>query len=124
MQRRLWQRVDDVIQIVRFVWAVQHELTPPSKLNRVPIYTKSGELSWYECTLTYLRVPHLPNRALYSPTAGSLVIPSVSKSRMGGRAFSYHTLLLHNHEGDTLPTFKIRLKTFLFDKALSYGKLE
>jgi len=45
--------------------------------------------------------------------------------RMGGRAFSYQAHLLWNQlpvyvwEADTLSNFKIRLKTFLFDKAYS-----
>ena len=49
----------------------------------------------------------------------------VSKSRMESRAFSYQAPLLWNklpvnvREADTLATFKIRLKTFLFDKAYS-----
>ncbi|XP_072246412.1 uncharacterized protein [Leuresthes tenuis] len=72
-----------------------------------------------------LIVRYFPNRALRSQTAGLLVVPKVSKSRMGGRAFSYQAPLLWNklpvnvREADTLSTFKIRLKTFLFDKAYS-----
>ncbi|XP_072251173.1 uncharacterized protein [Leuresthes tenuis] len=72
-----------------------------------------------------LIVRYFPNRALRSQTAGLLVVPRVSKSRMGGRAFSYQAPLLWNklpvnvREADTLSTFKIRLKTFLFDKAYS-----
>ena len=54
-----------------------------------------------------------------------LLFPEFSKSRMGGRAFSYQAPLLWNklpvnvREAETLYTFKIRLKTFLFDKAYS-----
>ncbi|XP_072234405.1 uncharacterized protein [Leuresthes tenuis] len=72
-----------------------------------------------------LIVRYFPNRALRSQTTGLLVVPRVSKSRMGGRAFSYQAPLLWNklpvnvREADTLSTFKIRLKTFLFDKAYS-----
>ncbi|XP_034041739.1 uncharacterized protein LOC117524118, partial [Thalassophryne amazonica] len=77
---------------------------------------------------SYLRdlvVPYHPNRALCSQTAGLLVVPRVCKSRMGGRAFSFQAPLLWNQlpiqirETDTLSTFKIRLKTFLFAKAYS-----
>ena len=72
-----------------------------------------------------LIVTYFPNRALCPQTAGLLVVPRVSKSRMGGRAFSYQAPLLWNklpvnvREADTLSTFKIRLKTFLSDKAYS-----
>ena len=75
--------------------------------------------------LNDLIVRYFPNRALHSQTAGLLVVPRVSKIRMGGRAFSYQAPLLWNklpvnvQEADTLSTFKIRLKTFLFDKAYS-----
>ncbi|XP_054872842.1 F-BAR and double SH3 domains protein 1 isoform X2 [Amphiprion ocellaris] len=66
-----------------------------------------------------------PSRTLHSQTAGLLVVPRISKSRMGGRAFSYQAPLLWNQlpvwvrEADTLSIFKTRLKTFLFDKAYS-----
>uniref|UniRef100_A0A8C6KA24 Reverse transcriptase domain-containing protein n=1 Tax=Nothobranchius furzeri TaxID=105023 RepID=A0A8C6KA24_NOTFU len=72
-----------------------------------------------------LIVPYVPNRALRSQTAGLLVVPRISKIRMGGRSFSYQAPLLWNQlpalvrEADTLSTFKNRLKTFLFDRA--YG---
>ena len=72
-----------------------------------------------------LIVRYFPNRALRSQTVGLLVVPRVSKSRMGGRAFSYQAPLLWNQlpvygrEADTLSIFKIRVKTFLFDKAYS-----
>nr|XP_054591206.1 uncharacterized protein LOC129155077 [Nothobranchius furzeri] len=72
-----------------------------------------------------LIVPYVPNRALRSQTAGLLVVPRISKIRMGGRSFSYQASLLWNQlpalvrEADTLSTFKNRLKTFLFDRA--YG---
>jgi len=77
---------------------------------------------------SYLReliVPYYPTRTLRSENAGLLVIPKVSKSRSGARAFSYQAPLLWNHlpvtvrEADTVSTFKTRLKTFLFDKAYS-----
>ena len=61
-----------------------------------------------ECRLTYL-----------------VVVPRVSKSRMGARAFSYQAPLLWNQlpgqvrEVDTLSRFKTSLKTFLFNKAYS-----
>uniref|UniRef100_A0AAQ5ZSU8 Reverse transcriptase domain-containing protein n=1 Tax=Amphiprion ocellaris TaxID=80972 RepID=A0AAQ5ZSU8_AMPOC len=72
-----------------------------------------------------LIVPYYPSRTLRSQTAGLLVVPRISKSRMGGRAFSYQAPLLWNQlpvwvrEADTLSIFKTRLKTFLFDKAYS-----
>ncbi|MEY6417160.1 hypothetical protein WJF81_24955, partial [Salmonella enterica subsp. enterica serovar Corvallis] len=40
--------------------------------------------------------PYVPNRALCSQTAGLLVVPRVSRSRMGGRSFSYQAPLLWN----------------------------
>ena len=76
----------------------------------------------------YLReliIPYCPIRALRSQDADLLVVPRVSKSRMGARAFSYQAPVLWNQlptlvrEADTLSTFKSRLKTFLFDKAYS-----
>ncbi len=75
--------------------------------------------------LKELIVPYYPTRALRSQNAGLLVVPRVSKSRMGARAFSYQAPLLWNQvpvwvrEADTVSTFKSRLKTFLFDKAYS-----
>ena len=74
-----------------------------------------------------LIVQYFPNRALRSQTAGLFVVPRVSKSRMVGRAFGYQALLLwnqlpvHVREADTLSNFKIRLRTFLFDKTDIYG---
>uniref|UniRef100_A0A8P4K2R3 Reverse transcriptase domain-containing protein n=1 Tax=Dicentrarchus labrax TaxID=13489 RepID=A0A8P4K2R3_DICLA len=75
--------------------------------------------------LKELIVPYYPTRTLRSLNAGLLVVPIVSKSRTGARAFSYQAPLLWNQlpvvvwEADTLTTFKSRLKTFLFDKAYS-----
>uniref|UniRef100_A0A8P4G3Q0 Reverse transcriptase domain-containing protein n=1 Tax=Dicentrarchus labrax TaxID=13489 RepID=A0A8P4G3Q0_DICLA len=75
--------------------------------------------------LKELIVPYYPTRTLRSLNAGLLVVPIVSKSRTGARAFSYQAPLLWNQlpvvvrEADTLSTFKSRLKTFLFDKAYS-----
>lgn len=40
-----------------------------------------------------LKEPHHPNRALHSQAAELFVVPSVSKSRTGGRAFSFHLQL-------------------------------
>ena len=73
--------------------------------------------------LQELVVPYYPSRTLRSLDAGLLVIPRVSKSRTGARAFSHQAPLLWNHlpvsvrEADTLSIFKSKLKTFLFDKA-------
>ena len=53
------------------------------------------------------------------------MVPRVSKSRLGARAFSYQAPLLWNQlpvsvrEADTLSTFKSRLKAVLFDRAYS-----
>ena len=71
--------------------------------------------------LKELIVPHYPTRTLCSLNAGLLVVPIVSKSRTGARAFSYQAPLqlpVVVREADTLSTFKSRLK-FLFDKAYS-----
>lgn len=73
--------------------------------------------------LEELVIPYHPNRPLRSQNAGLLVVPRVSRSRMGGRAFSYQAPLLWNQlpvqvrEADSIATFKIRLKTYLFEKA-------
>ena len=52
-------------------------LTYKALSDRAPSYLKD------------LIVRYFPNSALRSQTAGLLVVPRVSKSRMGGRAFSY-----------------------------------
>ncbi|TWW64927.1 hypothetical protein D4764_22G0005740 [Takifugu flavidus] len=76
--------------------------------------------------LEELVIPYQPNRPLRSQNAGLLVVPRVSRSRMGGRAFSYQAPLLWNQlpvqvrEADSIATFKIRLKTFLFEKAYCF----
>ncbi|KAK0156643.1 hypothetical protein N1851_000119 [Merluccius polli] len=70
--------------------------------------------------LKELIVPYYPTRTLRSLNAGLLVVPIVSKSRTGARAFSYQAPLQWNQlpvvvrEADTLSTFK---KTFLFSSA-------
>ena len=75
--------------------------------------------------LKELIIPYCPTRALRSKNAGLLVVPRVSKSTMGARAFSYQAPLLWNQlpvcvqAADTLYVFKSALKTFLFDKAYS-----
>ena len=56
-------------------------LTYKALNDRAPSYLKD------------LIVGYFPNRALRSQTAGLLVVPRVSKSRMGGRAFSYQAPL-------------------------------
>ena len=74
--------------------------------------------------LEELIAPYQPTRALRSQNSGLLVVPKVSKSRVGARAFSYQAPLLWNHlplsvwEADTICTFKSRLKTFLLDQSL------
>ena len=68
---------------------------------------------------------YAPNRALRSQSAGLLVVPRISKSRFGGRAFCYQAPLLWNQlpvwvqEADTTSIFKTKLKTFVFSKAYS-----
>ena len=75
--------------------------------------------------LKELIVPYYPTGTLRFLNAGLLVVPIVSKSRTGARAFSYQAPLQWNQlpvvvrEADTLSTIKRRLKTFLFDKAYS-----
>jgi hypothetical protein len=72
-----------------------------------------------------LLVPYQPSRALRSQNSKLLVVPRVSKSTVGGRAFSYQAPALWNQlsievrEADTVSTFKARLKTYLFE--LAYG---
>ncbi|KAI3373418.1 hypothetical protein L3Q82_022031, partial [Scortum barcoo] len=62
---------------------------------------------------------------LRSQNSGLLVVPRVSRSSLGGRAFSYQAPVLWNQlpvwvrEADTVSVFKNRLKTFFFDKAYS-----
>ncbi|TWW76568.1 RNA-directed DNA polymerase from mobile element jockey [Takifugu flavidus] len=46
--------------------------------------------------LEELVTPYQPNRPLHSQNAGLLVVPRVSRSRMGARAFSYQAPLLLN----------------------------
>ncbi|TWW59184.1 hypothetical protein D4764_06G0007140 [Takifugu flavidus] len=46
--------------------------------------------------LEELVIPYQPNRLLRSQNAGLLVVPRVSRSRMGCRAFSYQAPLLWN----------------------------
>ena len=88
-------------------------LTYKALNNQAPSYIKE------------LLTPYCPHRPLRSLNSGLLVVPRVTKSRMGGRTFSYQAPLLWNQlplsvrEADTVSTFKARLKTFLFDKAFS-----
>ncbi|XP_078799361.1 uncharacterized protein LOC144990211 [Oryzias latipes] len=70
-----------------------------------------------------LIVPYHPMRTLRSQNAGLLVVPRISKSTVGGRAFSHQAPVLwnklpaHGREADSVSTFKVRLKTFLFGQA-------
>ena len=70
-----------------------------------------------------LIVPYHPMRTLRSQNAGLLVVPRISKSTVGGRAFSHQAPVLwnklpaHVREADSVSTFKVRLKTFLFGQA-------
>lgn len=62
------------------------------------------------------------NRSLCSESAGLPVVPRVSESWMGGRAFSYQSPFLWNkllvwvQGADTLSVFKGELKTLLLDR--------
>ncbi len=73
---------------------------------------------------TYIKdllIPYCPGRQLRSQNAALLDKPRISKSTIGGRAFSYRAPLLWNslplciRESDTLNTFKARLKTHISD---------
>ena len=81
--------------------------------NMAPLYLKE------------LIVPYQPTRALRSQNSGLLVVPKVSKSRVGARSFSYQAPLLWNQlplsvrEADTICMFKSRLKTFLYNQVYS-----
>ena len=72
-----------------------------------------------------LLVPYNPPRPLRSQNTGLLVIPRISKTTVGGRAFCYRAPLLWNNLppsirlADTLPIFKSRLKTYLFSASYS-----
>ncbi|XP_076854807.1 uncharacterized protein LOC143509873, partial [Brachyhypopomus gauderio] len=66
-----------------------------------------------------------PSRPLRSQNAGFLVVPKISKTTAGGRAFSFKAPQLWNslpapiRDSDTVPIFKSRLKTHLFSQAFS-----
>src|SRR4029434_932020 len=76
-----------------------------------------------------LVVPYCPLRPLRSQSTGLLVIPRISNTTVGGRAFSYRAPLLWNNlpasirDADTLPIFKSRLKTFLFSASYRHKSL-
>jgi len=68
---------------------------------------------------------YIPSRSLRSLNSRLLVIPSISKSTKGGRAFSHLTPTLWNNlpdmvrGSDSLSQFKTRLKTHLFSQAFT-----
>ena len=64
-------------------------------------------------------VPYVPKRTCHFQPVDLLLVPRISKNRMGGRSFSYQLSPILVSEADTPSTFKARLKTFLFDKAYS-----
>uniref|UniRef100_A0AAQ4QM23 Reverse transcriptase domain-containing protein n=1 Tax=Gasterosteus aculeatus aculeatus TaxID=481459 RepID=A0AAQ4QM23_GASAC len=82
----------------------------------------AGEAPLYLQELVTL---YCPTRQLRSIDAGLLVVPRVLKSRLGARAFSYQAPLLWNQVplsvrgADSVSSFKVKLKTFLFDSAYS-----
>ncbi len=73
--------------------------------------------------LSELLSHYSPPRPLRSQNSGHLIIPRISQSTVGGRAFSYLAPKLWNNlpntvrEADTLCQFKSRLKTHLFNLA-------
>ena len=105
-------------------------LIPESCSNTVKGSYFDMNSMWTTHMRLYLKEPYEPTRTLCSQHAGLLVVPSIFKGRTGGRAFSYQAPLLWNHlpdlvrGADTLLTFKSRLKTFLFDKAYSWGQFQ
>ena len=108
------------------ILASLHWLPVKSRIEfKVVLLTYKALIGQAPSYLKELIVPYYPTRALRSQNAGLLVVPKVSKSRMGARAFSYQAPLLWNQlpiwvrEADTLSSFKSMLKTFLFDKAYS-----
>jgi len=60
-----------------------------------------------------LPLRYFPNRALCSQTSGLFVVPRVSKSRLGGRAFSYQAPLsgtsCHYMSGKQTPSLTLGL---------------
>jgi hypothetical protein len=75
--------------------------------------------------LTDLLSPYNPSRSLRSQNSRLLVIPRISKSTKGGRAFSHLAPKLWNslpdivRDSDSLSQFKTRLKTHLFNQAFT-----
>ncbi len=73
--------------------------------------------------LTSLLSCYNPTRSLRSQNSGLLVVPRITKSTKGGRAFSYlapkfwNSLPDNVRGSDTLSLFKSRLKTHLFSQA-------
>ncbi|TWW76565.1 hypothetical protein D4764_13G0012270 [Takifugu flavidus] len=65
----------------------------PLLWNQLPVQVLRGLAPSY---LEELVIPYQPNRSLHSQNADLLVVPRVSRSRMGGRAFSYQAPLLWN----------------------------
>ncbi|TWW82008.1 hypothetical protein D4764_01G0018230 [Takifugu flavidus] len=61
--------------------------------NQLPVQVLRGLAPSY---LEELVTPYQPNRPLRSQNAGLLVVPRDSRSRLGGRAFSYQASLLWN----------------------------
>ena len=92
---------------------------------QIPLITYKALNDQARSYLKNLIVGYFPNRALRSQTAGLLVVPRVSKSRMGGRAFSYQGPLCgtscqfgFRKQTPTLP-LRLGLKLSFFDKAYS-----
>ena len=68
--------------------------------NMAPLYLKE------------LIVPYQPTRALRSQNSSLLVVPTVSKSRVGARAFSYQAcgIISHFQLGRQTPSVRLRVR--------------
>ncbi len=108
------------------VLASLHWLPVKSRIEfKIPLLTYKALTDQAPSYLKDLVVPYYLTRPLRSQDADLLVVPKISKSRFGARAFGHQAPLQWNklpisvREADTLSTFKSRLTTFLFDKAYS-----
>ncbi|TWW58968.1 hypothetical protein D4764_06G0004980 [Takifugu flavidus] len=100
----LWDRLDHMITLdgcpnnsLRSLQLIQNAaarvLTGIDKRDHITPVLRGLAPSYLEELVV---TPYQPNRPLRSQNAGLLVVPRVSRSRMGGRAFSYQAPLLWN----------------------------
>lgn len=71
-----------------------------------------------------LMIPFYPNRPVHSQREGLFMVPRASKSRIRGSIFSYQAPVLWYQLliwTQATGSFKIRLKAFVYNKALSLG---